>query len=100
MSLATMEHDLCTTGRAANGTFAVGNPGGPGNPHVRRLAAMRRAILEAVSAEDVREIMAVLVAKAKEGDREAAKIVLHYTLGKPGSGDAKKDLTSDPDEPA
>jgi hypothetical protein len=98
MSLATMEH-ASTTSRAANGRFGFGHPGGPGNPHVRRIAAMRQAILAAVSPEDVRDILLALVALAKEGDREAAKFVLQYTLGKPGSWDPAADLGSvDPAE--
>jgi hypothetical protein len=87
MSLATAEQATSTTCRAANGRFGFGNPGGPGNPNVRRIAAMRQAVFEAVSPEDVREIMVALVAQAKEGDREAAKVVLQYTLGKPGTWD-------------
>jgi hypothetical protein len=99
MSLSTAERAASTNGRAANGRFGFGNPGGPGNPHARRIAAMRQAILAAVSPEDVRDIMLALVAQAKEGNREAAKIVLQYTLGKPGSWDPATDL-GDVDLPA
>jgi hypothetical protein len=101
MTLATAEQMSSTSGRAANGRFGAGNPGGPGNPNVRRIAAMRQAILEAVSPEDVRDIMIALVAQAKEGDREAAKIVLQYTLGKPGAWDEAADgVNGEPQAPA
>ena len=70
-------------GRAADGKFAAGNACGKGNPFGRRLAAMRQAVLDAVSEDDVQEIMAMLVRRAKEGDVAAAKLVLQYAVGKP-----------------
>ncbi len=70
-------------GRDSKGRFAKGNPGGPGSPYARRVAALRSAMLEAVSGEDVREIVAKLVQQAKEGDIHAAKEVLLRVLGRP-----------------
>ncbi|MFH1419154.1 MAG: hypothetical protein ABII12_12825, partial [Planctomycetota bacterium] len=53
--------------RDARGCFAKGNPGGPGNPHARRVAEIRKLLLDAVTDQDVKEICDVLVRKAKEG---------------------------------
>ena len=78
------------SGRAANGRFAKGNPGGPGNPFARQVAAMRQAFFVAVTTEDIAVIARAMIDKAKEGDVAAARIVLQYTLGRPAA-------TVDPD---
>jgi hypothetical protein len=71
-----------SNGRGAAGRFAAGNPGGPGNPHARRVAAMRAILLEAVTDDDLRAIVAKLVAMAKDGDLAAIRELLDRTLGK------------------
>jgi hypothetical protein len=71
------------SGRGPNGRFTKGNAGGPGNPFARQVAAMRLEFLKAVTSEDIAEIARAMVAKAKEGDVAAAKVVLQYTLGRP-----------------
>jgi hypothetical protein len=71
------------SGRGPNGRFTKGNAGGPGNPFARQVAAMRQEFLKAVTSEDMAEIARAMIAKAKEGDVAAAKIVLQYTLGRP-----------------
>jgi hypothetical protein len=71
-------------GRHADGQFAPGNPGGPGNPLARKVAALRKALIETVTEEDVREIGKVLIQKAKEGSPAAIKLVFQYAIGKPG----------------
>ena len=63
-------------GRDEQGRFAKGNRGGPGNPNARRSAELREAFLSAVSADDIREIVSAVVAKAKAGDVIAAREVL------------------------
>src|SRR5262249_19754416 len=63
--------------------FAFGNPGGPGNPNVRRASMMKRAIAQAVTPEEVAAVFKAMIAKAIEGDREAGRLVLYYTIGKP-----------------
>src|SRR5436305_1991714 len=73
------------SGRGPNGRFTKGNPGGPGNPFARQVAAMRQEFLKAASKEDIAEIARAMIAKAKEGDVAAAKVVLQYTLGKPAA---------------
>jgi hypothetical protein len=72
------------TGRDGGGRFAAGNRGGPGNPFARHTAAMRRAIADAVSPEQLAAIAAAMVKKAIEGDVAAAKLVFAYAAGKPG----------------
>ncbi len=74
-------------GRDASGRFAKGNPGGPGNPHAQKVARLRSALLNAVTEEDIRLIVAKLVEQAKAGDLHAAKEVLLRTLGKPVEAD-------------
>jgi hypothetical protein len=51
---------------------------------------MRKVLLECVSEDDLREIVAEVVEQAKEGDLGAAKLVLSYVVGKPAA-------TVDPD---
>ncbi len=69
--------------REANGRFAKGNKGGPGNPFGRRLAAAREAALEVAGPEQIRAIMEAMVEKACNGDLGAAKFVFSYAVGKP-----------------
>ena len=69
-----------TNGHYANGRFAKGNKGGPGNPFARRTAAMRKAIIDAVTPEQLAAIAAVMVKKAQEGDVAAAKLVFSYAV--------------------
>ena len=70
-------------GRAAGGRFAPGNPGGPGNPLGSRVAALRAMLLDAVSPDDLRAIVATLVAQAKQGDLAAIRELFDRLLGKP-----------------
>lgn len=69
-------------GRDASGKFATGNRGGPGNPHAKQVAKLRKALLDTVTAEDVAEVVRALVAQAKNGDVVAAREVLDRTIGK------------------
>ncbi|HMF10648.1 MAG TPA: hypothetical protein VKE94_00025 [Gemmataceae bacterium] len=71
------------TGRGANGRFAAGNPGGPGNPYARKVAELRQALVNFVTAEDMKEIALVLKEKAKMGNLAAIKLLYQYALGKP-----------------
>lgn len=56
------------SGRRSDGRFAKNNPGRPGNPLNRQVAALRRALLTKVTATDLEEVLAVLLIKAKKGD--------------------------------
>lgn len=67
--------------RDAGGRFAEGNEGGPGNPYARQVAALRRELMDAVTPEDLREVVEAIVAQAKAGDLVAARLILDRTLG-------------------
>ncbi len=70
-------------GRDARGRFAKGNPGGPGNPFARQTARLRQALVAMVTEDDILDIAAMLIVKAKGGDLVAAKLLLSYVVGKP-----------------
>jgi hypothetical protein len=70
-------------GRDARGRFAKGNPGGPGNPFARQTARLRQALVAMVKEDDILDIAAMLIVKAKGGDLVAAKLLLSYVVGKP-----------------
>jgi len=72
-----------TSGRDSRGRFAPGNPGGPGNPHARKVAELRQALVNFVTAEDMKEIALILKEKAKMGNLAAIKLLFQYVLGKP-----------------
>ena len=70
-------------GRDVHGRFTKANPGGPGNPFARRVAALRKALLDSVSEQDMVEMVEVLKQKARGGDVAAIKLILQYCVGKP-----------------
>ena len=70
-------------GRDAKGRFTTGNAGGPGNPFGRRLADMRKAVMNAISVDDIEALLRKLLEMAMAGDIAAAKLVLQYAVGKP-----------------
>ena len=65
------------------GQFLPENPGGPGNPYARRVAALRKAMQAAVTDDDIQAVTRALIEKAKKGDTAAARLVFQYALGKP-----------------
>jgi hypothetical protein len=69
--------------RDAQGKFAAGNRGGPGNPHARHCARMLEVFRNAVSVEAFTKIVCKLIEKAEAGDTSAAKIIVSYVVGKP-----------------
>jgi hypothetical protein len=69
--------------RDERGRFLPGNPGGPGNPHAATVGAWRTALASAVAPEDVRQVVGVLVGKAKAGEAWAVKELLDRCLGRP-----------------
>ncbi len=71
------------SGRDEKGRFLAGNKGGPGNPFARKVASLRQALLASISEQDIQDVAGRLLALAKEGDVQAAKLLLTYTLGKP-----------------
>src|SRR5262249_58773622 len=70
-------------GRDSRGRFTKGNKGGPGNPFMRRTAAMRREVAEAFEEGELKPLMKMLMVRALQGDMAAARLVLEYTVGKP-----------------
>jgi hypothetical protein len=73
-----------TAGRDAAGKFATGNKCGRGNPHARRMAALRGAMLETITGERLKTLAEQLYKMAVSGDTAAAGLLLSYALGKPG----------------
>ena len=74
-------------GRNPDGTFAAGNPGGPGNPHAARVAQLRKALFDTVTEQDMQDVIRALVDAAKGGDIQAARILFDRILGKPLEAD-------------
>jgi hypothetical protein len=74
-------------GRHPNGRFGPGNRFASGNPHARKVAALRTALMNAVTEEDLQKIVAALVEAAKGGDIHAAREILDRVLGKPTQTD-------------
>jgi hypothetical protein len=68
---------------AQTGRFTRGWKGGPGNPFARAVAQRRKALLDAITPEDLAAVAKALLRLALNGDVAAAKVLLLYTLGKP-----------------
>ena len=70
-------------GRDDLGRFVMNNKGGPGNPFARQVAALRQALIDSISPDDIQDVATRLLALAKDGNVQAAKLLLAYTIGKP-----------------
>jgi hypothetical protein len=71
-------------GRAANGTFAPGNKGGPGaGSYAHQVAAFRAALIGSVTTEDLVSVTHVLIEKARGGNLFAIRELYDRLLGKP-----------------
>ncbi len=68
-------------GRTSNGRFGKGNPGGPGNPHARRVGQIRAKLMAAVSDDDIDAVIRALVDQARAGEPWATKEVLTRLIG-------------------
>jgi hypothetical protein len=77
-------------GHDSRGRFTRHNKGGPGNPFARQTAALRQAMLDAMTGEDIHAMVRELIQKACDGDVSAIRLALAYGIGKP-------DKTVDPD---
>jgi len=73
--------------RDANGRFVKGNAGGPGNPHTKQVAALRTAMMKAVTRRDIKTVIDRLISKAKAGDLRAIDLLLNRLLGAPVQAD-------------
>ena len=69
-------------GRDRNGRFTKGNPGGPGNPYARRMAAIRKQMIEFMTPERVAQYMQALLDFTLQGHGWAAKLLAEHTAGK------------------
>jgi hypothetical protein len=67
----------------ARGRFVRGNAGGPGNPFGRRVAELRKIIVDALDDAEMRAITQAMIVRAKAGDVAAARLLYQYALGKP-----------------
>ena len=72
--------------RGPHGRFAAGNRGGPGNPHAKRVAVLRGALLDAVTDEDIHAVARALVTAAKSGEVAAIRELLDRCIGKAAEG--------------
>lgn len=70
-------------GRDSGGKFTAGNRLGRGNPHARKVAALRTALLNGVTEEKLTKMVARLLEMATAGNIAAAKLILSYTIGLP-----------------
>jgi hypothetical protein len=65
------------------------------------VAALRAALLAAVTAEDVQDVMAALLVQANKGNVSAARLYLAYSAGKPAASRAAEhtDVQEEPIPP-
>jgi len=75
------------SGRSESGRFAPGNSFARGNPHAQRVGALRSALLDAVTEDDVREVLAALIREAKDGNVAAMREFFSRVLGQPEAVD-------------
>ena len=80
---APLTSDAPTNGHDANGRFSPGNAGGPGNPYARRVAELRKVILECVTDKEMEIIVGASMVQTKTGKLAAIKLLFQYLLGKP-----------------
>ena len=77
-----MKPDPSANGRDGAGRFVKGNPGGPGNPLASNAQAFRKAIYEAVTLDEMKDVVRVLFRCARTGQPWAVKELLDRTAGK------------------
>jgi len=63
------------------GWFTPGNPGGPGRPRRPVEREYLRALNEAVSLDDWKEVVQAALTQAKEGDGKAREWLARYLIG-------------------
>jgi hypothetical protein len=69
--------------RGPGGQFQPGCRPGPGNPFAKRVATLRKALLDSVTEADVAKVGQFLLRRSLSGDVAAAKVLLAYVVGKP-----------------
>lgn len=68
-----------------SGRFLKGNPGGGTPPHTNKIAQLRKAFYSSVNDADISDVIKKMIELAKNGDVNAAKVVLAYGIGPPDS---------------
>ncbi len=68
--------------RDAKGRFTKNNPGGPGNPYARKIAALRQSLIKHLGPRELYEIVRLLVGQAMCGNIESTKLLFQYVIGK------------------
>lgn len=90
------------------GQFTTGWRGGPGNPFAKRVGALRSALYDEVTADDIRHVVRKMIEMAAAGDVAAAKVVLERCFGTVKAGAVQlvlearslKDLIEDEEDEA
>ncbi len=70
------------TDRDTKGRFTKNNPGGPGNPYARKIAALRQSLIKHLGPRELYEIVRLLVGQAMCGNIESTKVLFQYVIGK------------------
>lgn len=73
--------------RDAKGRWLPGTKGGTGNPYAKRVNKLRGALLDAITEDDMREVIRAMVDQALGGDVAAAKVLFDRVLGPPVEAD-------------
>jgi len=80
--------------RGPDGRFRPGNRAGVGrgNPHARRVAELRAAVLCSVTPAELAKVFRAMYRAALGGDTAAAKVLSTWTLGQPIPQDVAAEL--------
>lgn len=68
------------------GRFTPGNKAAKGNPYTKKAAALRKALYNSVTAQDIQRIVDSLKAQAIAGDLKAISLLLDRILGSIATG--------------
>ncbi len=83
-------------GRDDAGRFSRGNQFARGNPTARHAQRLRQLFIVGVTEDDIKTIVSKLVEMAKDGDIQAANLLLTRALGKPSTTENSLPLDSVP----
>jgi len=74
-----------SNGRGSDGRFRPGNryARGHGNPHAAKVVEQRKTLFAAVTEEDIKAVLRMLVEEAKKGNVHAARELLSRIFGNP-----------------
>lgn len=65
-----------------NGKFAPGNDISRGNPYFAQMQKFQRCVLDSVKQAELRAVIKAMIEKAKEGDVNAARLIIERVCGK------------------